>query len=625
MSEVGINPLFFVGVVEDRNDPRLEGRVKVRAFGFHGTNAQIQTEDLPWATLILGHHSPNFTPPPLNAWVFGFFVDGRDAQQPMILGIIPTQMLEVVDPAANGHGAIAPTNHELHSMGHRPKDFGQPMLPASARGEMSDTTYAIAQEMNRINSAKIAGTDDTWSEPGTAYSPQYPFNHVYETASGHSLEMDDTPGAERIMLYHRAGSFVQIDNNGNMVIKTPNDSTIVTEGNHHMFVGGAGSGARSVVTIMGDSHVYVDGNKIEEVRGDLKTIVHGNYLLDVAGQMNLNVSDEGQLRAAKLTLESNVENFSVKSGKQIRLSSAEELHLKTENMFIQSSSGINIKADTMFTEIGSGYNLKAATIGMQSNGQFRARGADIRIGGGSAVSISAATVYMDDIIRMAEGSSQEPTAVEGQATEAIEAIPADLPEPTSKSVQTNEAPNQRANYGSGGYATTDDGTEVITDASLGSSGGQSSFNPVSNPVAVRELYDYMRETGLTHEQAVGALVNVKRESSFNAGAVGDNGNSFGLFQFNLPAGRARPFLNEVPDWQTNPRGQINFMFTRDPQGVAYKNRSFSSSIEAANWFTNRVEIPQDRASYTAPGGFNDQNIGEIETIVGGSRNQTRPI
>ena len=96
------NPYFFIGVIENNVDERLEGRVQVRAFGIHGTVQEIPTEDLPWAVLIQGGYDVNSPIPPLNSWVFGFFLDGRDAQQPMILGLIPTQMTEPVDPIKNG-------------------------------------------------------------------------------------------------------------------------------------------------------------------------------------------------------------------------------------------------------------------------------------------------------------------------------------------------------------------------------------------------------------------------------------------------------------------------------------------------------------------------------------------
>ena len=44
---------WFMGVVEDRQDPAQLGRVRVRAFGLHTDNKQaIPTEDLPWATCM---------------------------------------------------------------------------------------------------------------------------------------------------------------------------------------------------------------------------------------------------------------------------------------------------------------------------------------------------------------------------------------------------------------------------------------------------------------------------------------------------------------------------------------------------------------------------------------------
>ena len=95
---VGIrNPLFFVGVVENNNDLRLEGRCQVRAFGIHGTIKEVPTDMLPWAIVGQGGYDPNVVPK-INSWVYGMFLDGRDAQQPLILGMIPTQSIENIDP-----------------------------------------------------------------------------------------------------------------------------------------------------------------------------------------------------------------------------------------------------------------------------------------------------------------------------------------------------------------------------------------------------------------------------------------------------------------------------------------------------------------------------------------------
>ena len=88
-SGMGINnPMFFVGVVENNDDPTGQGRVQVRAFGVHGENTEeeIQTGALPWAPCISGNYEPNNTPPKLNSFVFGMFLDGDEAQHPMVLG-----------------------------------------------------------------------------------------------------------------------------------------------------------------------------------------------------------------------------------------------------------------------------------------------------------------------------------------------------------------------------------------------------------------------------------------------------------------------------------------------------------------------------------------------------------
>ena len=45
---------WFVGVVEDRNDPQKLGRLKVRCLGYHTRVLnKLPTADLPWASPVL--------------------------------------------------------------------------------------------------------------------------------------------------------------------------------------------------------------------------------------------------------------------------------------------------------------------------------------------------------------------------------------------------------------------------------------------------------------------------------------------------------------------------------------------------------------------------------------------
>ena len=88
---------WFVGVVEDRQDPQRVGRVRVRCLGYHTPdNVQLPTADLPWAHPMNPITSATIsglgqTPlgPVEGTWVVGFFQDGGEAQNPIIMGTLP--------------------------------------------------------------------------------------------------------------------------------------------------------------------------------------------------------------------------------------------------------------------------------------------------------------------------------------------------------------------------------------------------------------------------------------------------------------------------------------------------------------------------------------------------------
>jgi hypothetical protein len=84
--------IWWIGIVEDINDPLTLGRCKVRCFGYHPAKKTnlVPTEDLPWALAIHPLNTPNlYGAPKLGDWVFGFFLDALSAQEPAILGYLP--------------------------------------------------------------------------------------------------------------------------------------------------------------------------------------------------------------------------------------------------------------------------------------------------------------------------------------------------------------------------------------------------------------------------------------------------------------------------------------------------------------------------------------------------------
>jgi len=95
---------WFTGVVEDIADPSKINRVKVRPFGWYSDNKKtLPTSDLPWATVMMPSTSASFKQNgashqlEVGSWVVGFFRDGPNAQDPMVMGSIASRTEGVID------------------------------------------------------------------------------------------------------------------------------------------------------------------------------------------------------------------------------------------------------------------------------------------------------------------------------------------------------------------------------------------------------------------------------------------------------------------------------------------------------------------------------------------------
>lgn len=230
--------IWWVGVVEDRQDPKKAGRCRVRIIGAHTENkSDLPTDKLPWAQPILSPNDSSSIQLKEGDFVVGFYFDGTDAQVPVIMGVLPGVPTEL-RPASQGFSDPR-TASELNSApkppasvsvangpvkitegnGQRnPHPLNESTISRIARNESTSTTAIQFKKNTRTSGVPTAG-GGTWSEPATPYNAKYPYNRVMETESGHVLEFDDSPGAERVHLYHRSGSFIEIHPDGKMVMR----------------------------------------------------------------------------------------------------------------------------------------------------------------------------------------------------------------------------------------------------------------------------------------------------------------------------------------------------------------------------------------------------------------------
>lgn len=295
--------VWWFGVVENRQDPLRLGRCQVRIYGWHTEDKnQIPTKDLPWAhpILPLSTNSATISSAKEGNMVFGFFLDSDDAQFPVMLGIVPgipeftpradkgfsdprtdTQLGQA--PQLPGTKTYSTDGTGVTFLNTEPARFpyytNEPTTSRLARNENVDSTIIGERKASSLKNV-LTGTEGYWNEPQTKYDAVFPYNHVYESESGHVMEFDDTPGAERVHIAHRSGTFDEMYPDGTRVTKvTKNKYEIVMSDNYVNIFGDCN------ITINGKAAILVKGDAELKVGGSMTTSVRGTYQVVSTGEM----------------------------------------------------------------------------------------------------------------------------------------------------------------------------------------------------------------------------------------------------------------------------------------------------------------------------------------------------
>jgi hypothetical protein len=309
MGQDGFN--WFIGVVEDRADPEKAGRVRVRCVGYHSAKTEdIPTEDLPWASVMMpvtagANSGIGFSPHFLleGTWVVGFFRDPAK-QEPVIMGALPgkntteTTNFTIAASSKVGGYSGSSTTSAPPAAATSAGGFIDPnaKYPSELYLDIADTNLLAQESVDTHPSKKTKDTlDKGWTTAtGTADQPastqasaKYPSNHVFETESGHYVEFDDTEGNERIHLYHKMGTFIEIDKSGNVVIKTVGNVTNITAGNMDTYVKGNYN-----LSVGGTMGVWVKDMVTEKFDGGRKTTITGTETLEISGAVENTFKDK---------------------------------------------------------------------------------------------------------------------------------------------------------------------------------------------------------------------------------------------------------------------------------------------------------------------------------------------
>ena len=362
---------WFVGVVEDRKDPQTLGRLRVRCLGYHTEGLdKLPTKDLPWAHVMNPITSATVSgigQSPLGAvegtWVVGFFQDGGDAQQPIIIGTlpgVPTELPDVgsklgfMDTAGNypkyknetdvNRLSVNDENLPHSSLTIRKAD----RTTSIGRADFNEVDLNVAN--SRTGSITLSGDDGTaFDEPETPYASTYPHNHVYESEAGHIREIDDTPGKERIHERHSSGSGYEIHPDGTKVTRVKQDNYTIVTNDDYTHIQGT------------QRHTTDEGVRVR-VNADGKE--GNNYNIEVGAGSNVNIEvNKGNINLT--TLSPDVGDININASRDLNMQVNRNFNVNVLGNAIENVTG---KKDELIqgknTKTGSEIDMDANPINL---------------------------------------------------------------------------------------------------------------------------------------------------------------------------------------------------------------------------------------------------------------------
>ena len=197
-------------------------------------------------------------------------------------------------------------------------------------------------------------SNNLWTEPESAANadnqPIYPYNNIQQTEAGHSFELDDTPGRERVRLQHRAGTFTEMHPNGDQVVKVLGDGYEIIAKNKNVMISGACN-----ITVKGDCNLQVEGDKNETITGNYFLEVRGSMIARAAGSDGMTLISDSDM-----SIQSNASATGA-----LYISAGDHVYVASD---IQTAGTISADVINAESRINAGTGLYAGIQGVYSQG-----------------------------------------------------------------------------------------------------------------------------------------------------------------------------------------------------------------------------------------------------------------
>jgi len=300
---------WFIGVCEDRDDPKALGRIRVRCFGYHTDDlTKLPTQDLPWAHVMLPPTAQvgafhNIKP---SDWVFGFFRDPDTLQQPVIMGIMPGIPSTAADPSkgfSDPNSPDAPDTQDAKykkepDFGPYPSRVGQADTSRLTSGlleahpEIEERDSSVTEEVPTANESKILGDADSTVDVASNWTDKLATNTDFTATTwkepkttDESIRGKDATGKnpetqeDRVPPYKRRNT------------EYPYNHVLETESGHIKEYDDTPYAERIYEKHKSGTYYEIDadGNKVTRVVGQNYEIVAGNSFVNIKGDVNLTI------------------------------------------------------------------------------------------------------------------------------------------------------------------------------------------------------------------------------------------------------------------------------------------------------------------------------------------------
>jgi len=149
--------VWFVGVVEARDDPLKLGRLRIRIIGWHDEDTnKLPTEKLPWAQISVSINAPRiFSLPKEGEWVHGYFLDGNAGQSPLVTGLIPGVVAKTAKTPNGATDVLAALEAQLVVEQQKLDAMLAGQVDASQKQKITQKNADIVILENKLTDAKI--------------------------------------------------------------------------------------------------------------------------------------------------------------------------------------------------------------------------------------------------------------------------------------------------------------------------------------------------------------------------------------------------------------------------------------------------------------------------------------